>query len=114
MGNDKKLTDAEDKLVAALEQASDGAMNCINREAHKNTRWQLLQAAMILRDRMRSIVGGTLLITPKAVAVCTTEVVQVSAAAKDAGDGPHYDRVVVEGNQAIAVIDASGIQAATA
>lgn len=114
MGNDNKLTQAEGRLVAALDRASNDAMDCISREAHENTRWQLLRVAMILRDRMRNILGGTLLITPKAVDACAAEVAQVSTAAEDAGSGPHFDRVVVEGNQAIVIIDASGIRAAAA
>lgn len=107
MSNDKKVSEPEKKLIAALRMASTKALACINDKTHDNTRWQLAEIAIVLRDRMHGIRGGTVQISPKALPACIAEVTQVSDAADDADNGPHFDRVVIEGNQAIQMIDSS-------
>lgn len=101
------LSKEEKELIEELRLASDACRKCSEASTHDNTVWQLIAVGVVLRDRMRGVAGGTVKVAAVAIAGCIAEVKQVTSAAAYPGNGPDYDRVVIEGDEAIRVIDAS-------
>ena len=107
MSEERGRESYEKELVDKLDEASTIALERADQVADPSAKWQLAHVAIVLRDRMRGVQGGTVEIAYKAFDLCISQVQDVTRAAKDPKNKPRYDAVVTEGKQAYETIDLS-------